>query len=81
MCDLLAVERIRAGVEAALQPGLSRCRLPVPGHFCVELRYKNHADAYHASFFKGASLKEPHIVRSEVDDYFEVLRFFSFCVA
>lgn len=77
----LAVERIRAGVEAALRAGVSGCRLAMPGHFCVELRYRNHADAYHAGFFPGVTLKEPHTVQFETDDYFEVLRFFSFCVA
>ena len=77
----LAVVRIRAGVDAALQVDVSRCRLPVPEQFCVELRYRNHADAYHASFFPGASLKERHTARFEADDYFEVLRFFSLCVA
>jgi D-amino peptidase len=77
----LAVERIRAGVEAALGADVSKCRVPMPGHFSVELRYKNHADARYASFFPGANLIEPHAVRFEADDYFEVLRFFLFCVA
>ncbi len=74
----LAVERIRAGVEAALKGDVSRCRVPMPDRFAVELRYKNHADAYRMSFFPGASLKEPHTVGFEAGDYFEVLRFFSF---
>jgi D-amino peptidase len=77
----LAVERIRAGVEAALGADVSKCRVPMPGHFSVELHYKNHADARCASFFPGVSLIEPHAVRFEADDYFEVLRFFLFCVA
>ena len=74
----LAVERIRTGVEAALKGDLSRCHVKMPDHFAVELRHKNHADAYRVSFFPGASLKEPHTVQFEADDYFEVLRFFSF---
>ncbi len=74
----LAIERIRAGVEAALKGDVSRCRVPMPHRFAVELRYKNHADAYRVSFFPGAGLKEPHTVQFEADDYFEVLRFFSF---
>ena len=74
----LAVERIRAGVEAALKGDVSRCHVPMPDRFAVELRYRDHAKAYHVSFFPGASLKEPHTVQFEADDYFEVLRFFSF---
>lgn len=77
----LAVDRIRAGVEAALRADVSKCRVPMPDHFSVELRYRNHADAYHASFFPGVNLIEPHTVGFEADDYYEVLRFFSFCVA
>jgi D-amino peptidase len=77
----LAVERIRAGVEAALKGDVSQCHVPMPDHFAVELRYKNHADAYHVSFFPGAHLKESHTVQFEADDYFEVLRFFSFAFA
>ena len=77
----LAVERIRAGVEAALKGDVSKCRVPMPDHFSVELRYKNHGDAYHASFYPGVSQIGPHTVQFEADDYFEVLRFFKFCVA
>jgi D-amino peptidase len=76
----LAVEQIRAGVEAALKGDVSQCRVPMPKHFSVEMRYKEHAHAYNASFFPGVSLIEPHVVRFEADDYFEVLRFFSFCI-
>ncbi len=77
----LAVENIRTGVEAALKSDISKCRVPMPDHFSVELRYRKHADAYHASFYPGVRLIEPHIVGFEADDYFEVLRFFEFCVA
>ena len=77
----LAVERIRAGVAAALEADVSQCRVPLPGRFSVELRYRKHADAYHAGFFPGARAIDSHTVGFEADDYFEVLRFFSFCVA
>jgi len=30
------------------------------GHFVVELHYKNHADAYHASFFPGVTDRIAH---------------------
>lgn len=76
----LAVERIRAGVEAALKADVSKCRVPMPDHFSVQVCYKNHPNAYRASFFPGVSAIEPHTVRFEADNYFEVLRFFSFCL-
>jgi D-amino peptidase len=77
----LAVERIRSGVEAALKADVSKCRVPMPEHFSVELRYRKHADALHAGFYPGANQTGPHSVGFETDDYFEVLRFFSFCIA
>ena len=76
----VAVERIRAGVEAAPKAGVSKCRVPRPDHFSVEMRYRNHADAYHAGFFPGVHVIGPHTVGFEADDYFEVLRFFAFCL-
>jgi D-amino peptidase len=74
----LAVERIRDGVQRALESDVSRCRIQMPERFSVEVGYKDHAKAYHAAFFPGASLKEPHVIRFESDDYFEALRLFSF---
>jgi D-aminopeptidase len=45
------------------------------------MRYQRHADAYHAGFFPGVSQTGTHTVQFEADDYFEVLRFFTFCVS
>jgi D-amino peptidase len=76
----MAVEQIRLGVEKALRGDVAKCRLQMPGLFSLEVRYRNHASAYHASFFPGVTLKEPHTVQFEADNYFELLRFFSFCL-
>ena len=77
---LLAVEQIRDGVKRALKSDLSKCLVRMPGHFSIEVRYRKHASAYHASFFPGAILKESHTILFEETDFFEVLRFFSFCL-
>lgn len=77
----VAVERIRTGVQTALSGDLSPCRVVMPDHFLVEIRYKNHAFAYAASFYPGASLKEPYIVGFEAEGYFDVLRFLMFANA
>jgi D-amino peptidase len=76
----LAVEQIRLGVEKALKGDVAKCCLQMPGHFSIEVSYRKHASAYHASFFPGVTLKEPHTVKFEAENYFEVLRFFSFCM-
>ena len=77
----LALERIRAGVGSALKGDLNESKVPMPAHFSVELGYRNHADAYRNGFYPGARQSGAHSVQFETDDYFEVLRFFAFCVA
>jgi len=74
----LAVEKIRDGVQTALQRDLSKCRLPMPAQFTVDITYKDHAMAGKASFFPGAVSTHPHTIRFESNDYFEVLRLFAF---
>ncbi|MDY7040614.1 MAG: M55 family metallopeptidase [Chloroflexota bacterium] len=76
----LAVARTREGVEEALRDDVSRCRIPLPERFSVEIRYKDHTKAYQYSFFPGATLKEPYTIRFESGDYFEVLRLLLFAV-
>jgi D-amino peptidase len=74
----LAVEKIRDGVQTALQRDVSKCRLPLPAQFTVDISYKDHAMARKASFFPGAVSTHPHAIRFESNDYFEVLRLFAF---
>ncbi|MDP6775232.1 MAG: M55 family metallopeptidase [Candidatus Latescibacteria bacterium] len=74
----LAVERIREGAEAAIEGDPSACAIELPDHFEVEVRYKEHMTARRMSFYPGASLKEPFVLRFETDDYFEVLRLLMF---
>ena len=76
----LALEKISQGVEKALQGDLQACLIDLPKNFHVEVIYKEHADAYKASFYPGASLKEPHAIAFETNQYFEVLRFLSFVI-
>jgi len=74
----LAVERIRAGVERALRGDRSRCLVPMPPHFVAAIGYKDHFNAYTHSFYPGARQVAANAIQFESDDYFEVLRFFSF---
>jgi len=74
----LAVDQIIERVQIALQDDISKCLLPLPDNFAVEITYKEHAMARKASFFPGAELKQPHSIGFESDDYFDILRFFSF---
>jgi D-amino peptidase len=74
----LAVERILAGVQAALRGDVSLCRLELPQRFSVEIRYKDQARAYGASFFPGASLKDSHTLQFQAEDYLDVLKLIAF---
>ncbi|MGA9398086.1 MAG: M55 family metallopeptidase [Anaerolineaceae bacterium] len=74
----LAVERIRDGMARALKGDLKKCLLALPEKFRVEIRFKDHTKARHASFYPGACAIDPFAVGFETGDYFEVLRFFHF---
>ena len=74
----LAVEKILESVHTALQGDVSKCRLPLPEHFAVDITYKDHAMASKASFFPLAVSTQPRTIRFESNDYFEVLRLFAF---
>ncbi|UCG60048.1 MAG: M55 family metallopeptidase, partial [Phycisphaerales bacterium] len=74
----LAVEKIRQAVKIALQGDVSKCRLSLPDQFTVEITYRDHPLALKASFFPGAESVQPHTIRFESEDYFEVLRLFAF---
>lgn len=74
----VAVNRIRDEVAKALKADLSRCLVPLPEHFRLEYRYRQHARAYRASFYPGANKLDDHTILFESDNYFEILRYMLF---
>jgi len=76
----LAVARIRAGVTQALQSDPESCRLSLPEHFSLEMRYRQHSRAYQMGFFPGACQTGTFTVEYNTGDYFELLRFFMFAI-
>jgi D-amino peptidase len=74
----LAVKEIREGVARALKGNRAACRLTLPKHFVLEIKYTTPIDAYRASWYPGARLSAPRTVQFESDDYFEVLRAIKF---
>jgi D-amino peptidase len=74
----LAVKEIRAGVTRALQGNRSACRITLPKHFTLEIKFTTPIDAYRASWYPGAKLAAARTVQFEADDYFEVLRAIKF---
>lgn len=76
----LATARIREATAEALRHDITLCQIPVPGHFSIQLRYREHAQAYSGGFFPGARQIDPFTVQFDTDSYFEVLRFLLFAV-
>ena len=74
----LALKEIRAGVARALAGDRAACRLTLPKHFTLEIKYTTPVDAYRASWYPGARLAAPRTVQFDSDDYFEVLRAIKF---
>ncbi len=73
-----ATTRIKDGVFSALRGDLRACQVPLPGHFTVEIKYRDHSQAYVGGFFPGARQVEPTTIAFDCDEYFEVLRLLLF---
>jgi len=76
----VAARSIREGMEEALRGDLGACRLTLPDHFELEIRYREAARAYAKSFYPGARPADDHRVVFEADDYFEILRAMAFMI-
>jgi D-amino peptidase len=74
----LATARIREGVAKALRGPVADCQIPLPGHFSVEISYRDHYNAHLYGFFPGTIQKDANTVQFESDGYFEVMRFMLF---
>lgn len=73
-----AVRLIKETVARACRGDASRCMFPLPGHFDVEISYKEHRRATEMSFYPGAGQKDERTITYSADDWFDVLRFFQF---
>jgi D-amino peptidase len=74
----LALKEIREGASRALRGDHAACRIDLPKHFTLEIKFTTPVDAYRASWYPGATLTEPRVVRFLSTDYFEVLRAIKF---
>jgi len=71
----LAVARIKAAVQEALQQPRAACMFPFPERFEVEINFKQHADAMNASWYPGCTQLDAKTVRFEAENYWDVLLF------
>jgi D-amino peptidase len=68
----VSIQEIRAGVSRAVSNRQSP--EPMPERFCLDIRYREHMNAYRFSFYPGAEAIADDTVRFETDTWFEVLR-------
>jgi D-amino peptidase len=73
-----AIEKIEATVKSAIEAGLQNYAVKLPSHFEVELRFKEHSQAYYASFYPGVTRLNAHTIGYQTDDYMEFLKMFMF---
>lgn len=76
----LAIKTIESEVKKALSCDLSKCIVKLPDSFKLEIRYKNHKDAYRTSFYPNVILKDSQTISFKTNDYFEVLRMLLFSI-
>lgn len=71
-------EEMRVAARRALTSDFSRCQVPMPEHFKMTIRFREHPVAYSRSFYPGATLSDAKEVSFETDDFMELLRFTHF---
>lgn len=78
-----AVRRIREAAETAVREGIKNpdsFRIDLPNKFDVEVEFRQHQHARRASFYPGVRQTAPRKVLFSSDAYYDVLRFFMFCL-
>ena len=71
----LAVKRIRETVAEAAKGDFSGNLFPMPEHFALKVRWREHSKAYGAAFYPGARQIGPYTALYEADDWMDVLKF------
>ncbi len=76
----VAVREIRQAAEKAVK-NAKNCAVPMPDHFDMAVRFREHQKAYSKSFYPGARLEDGKNVCFASDDWFEMLRFSHFVLS
>ncbi len=77
----LAIDLIRSNVRLALsKAAIEGCIIELPKEFDLEIRYKEHKDAYKASNYPEVSQLDENTVNYKSKDYVEVLRMMNFLI-
>lgn len=76
----LALDLIKEGVKKALNRDKTNCIIELPKEFDIEMRYRQHKDAYKASFYPGATKIDANTIKFKSEDYKEVLQMMSYLI-
>ena len=76
----LACKQIEKAAKHALEQDLAEARIVLPGHFDVELCFKDHTLAKSGSYYPGATQKDPYTITFQSDDWYDVGRFLIFTI-
>lgn len=76
----LALERISQGVKESLSKDLSLGMIDLPETFKVEIRYKDHKEAFKKTNYPGIIKKDGYTLDYNSDDYMEVLKMMKFLI-
>ena len=74
----VATAMIRDGMAAALADDAAKKLLPLADSFELELWYTDQHYAINASQYPGARLHDPHAIKYQARDFFEIMRILSF---
>ncbi len=75
-----AVRMIREAVADAVQKPREDFLFPMPEHFEVVIRHKDHQKTTRSSYYPGMQQVDAHTLKFEHDDWYEVLRMMHFCL-
>lgn len=76
----LALDLIKNKVRETLSKDLSLYKLELPKEFEVEIRYREHKDAYKKSFYPGIEKVDNNTIKFKTNDYMEVLKAFNYLI-
>ena len=71
----VAVRRIRETVQEAVARDLTANMYPLPEHFRLEIRFREHSRAHGAQFYPGCVQVDAYTAAYEADDWMDVLKF------
>ena len=76
----LALDQIMEGVKKALLKDKFLCKIELPKEFNIEIRYRQHKDAYKRSYYPGVTKIDEHTINYKSNDYMEVLRLMNYLI-